>query len=122
QRDRDPKFNNTWKSGGVSTIQGYGSNSTYGKYLVRQRVDPGKWHTMGVEWTPGKLVYTIDDQVWGTVQSNYVPNISMGLALQTQAGTTSSNWNPIPNNSTPSMVQMQVDWVVIYAWNPQQTS
>jgi len=76
---------------------------------------------MGVEWTPGKLVYTIDDQVWGTVQSNYVPNISMGLALQTQAGTTSSNWNPIPNNSTPSMVEMQVDWVVIYAWNPQQT-
>ncbi|CAF1362299.1 unnamed protein product [Rotaria sp. Silwood1] len=177
QSYRDPKFNNTWKSGGVSTIQGYGSNSTYGKYLVRQRVDPGygiaaiallwpsdnswppeidfyedgggsvfdnatfhftsknnqttqylrnvnftQWHTMGVEWTPGKLVYTIDDQVWGTVQSNYVPNISMGLALQTQAGTTSSNWNPIPNNSTPSMVQMQVDWVVIYAWNPQQTS
>ncbi len=76
---------------------------------------------MGVEWTPGKLVYTIDDQVWGTVQSIYVPNISMGLALQTQAGTTSSNWNPIPNNSTPSMVEMQVDWVVIYAWNPQQT-
>ncbi|CAF4974282.1 unnamed protein product [Rotaria sp. Silwood1] len=135
---------------GLLELQSYGSKSTYGKYLVRQRIDPGirdstsatfhftsknnqttqylrnvnftQWHTMGVEWTPGKLVYTIDDQVWGTVQSNYVPNISMGLALQTQAGTTSSNWNPIPNNSTPSMVQMQVDWVVIYAWNPQQTS
>ena len=42
QSYRDPNFNNAWKSGGVSTIQGYGSNSTYGKYLVRQRVDPGK--------------------------------------------------------------------------------
>jgi len=42
QSYQDPNFNNTWKSGGVSTIQGYGSNSTYGKYLVRQRVDPGK--------------------------------------------------------------------------------
>lgn len=46
----------------------------------------------------------------------------MGLALQTQVGTTSSNWNPVPNNSTPSIVKMQVDWVVIYAWNPQQNA
>ena len=43
----------------------------------------------------------------------------MGLALQTQAGTTINNWNPMPNNSTPSMVKMQVDWVVIYTWNSQ---
>ncbi|CAF3950570.1 unnamed protein product [Rotaria sp. Silwood1] len=52
QSYRDPKFNNTWKSGGVSTIQGYGSNSTYGKYLVRQRVDPALLWPSDNSWPP----------------------------------------------------------------------
>jgi beta-glucanase (GH16 family) len=168
QNYRDPNDNNKWVSGGVSSDVGL--HQTFGKYLVRFRMDAGngitgilllwpennqwppeidfaengggdrssmtsnlyygsnnqaiqhsvqadftQWHTIGVEWTPGSLKYTLDGQVWATVQSPYVPTVPMSLDLQTQAGSCSSSTNPCPDNTTPKQVTMDVDWVVAYA-------
>jgi beta-glucanase (GH16 family) len=85
-----------------------------------RRIDAGqvhadftKWHTIGVAWTPGKLIYTLDGAPWSTIQSPHVPATPAELVLQTES------CNPIcPDASTPAHVRMQVDWVVAYAPDP----
>jgi beta-glucanase (GH16 family) len=170
---RDPKFGNRWVSGGVSSS--HALKQTYGKYLVRFRVDRGKgvaavlllwpaadrwppeidfaedggattardrmsatlhygadnhqiqrslsrdftrWHTVGVEWTPGRLVYTIDGRAWAAVRSRHVPDEPMEMDIQAQAGTCGERHAPCPDSTTPARVNLQVDWVVAYAYRP----
>jgi beta-glucanase (GH16 family) len=165
---RDRRDHNRWATGGVSSSVGL--VQTYGKYLVRFRLDPGigighalllmpansswppeldfsedngsgrsntlatlhfgkhdthwsallgvnltKWHTLGVQWTPGKLQFTIDGRVWETMQGGEVPSLPMVLDMQTQAWPCSGTWGRCPNASTPRVVRMYVDWVVAYA-------
>ena len=164
---RDPAFGNRWVSGGVSSAPAL--RQTYGKYLVRFRIDRGngisgiallwpsddgwppeidfiedgggnrahttatlhygssdsqiqrelpadftQWHTVGVEWTAGRLDYTIDGTVWASVTGSRVPDRPMEMDVQTQAGTCGVVENPCPDASTPAHVNMQVDWVVAY--------
>jgi beta-glucanase (GH16 family) len=75
--------------------------------------DFSQWHTIGVVWTPGKLVYTIDDTIWATVTDSGVPSIPMVLDLQSQS-LACSQYNTCLDSSTPTEVDMQVDWVVTY--------
>lgn len=72
-----------------------------------------QWHTIGVEWTKGKLVYTIDGTAWATVSNAAVPSIPMVLDLQSQS-LTCSQYNTCLDSSTPNEVDMQVAWVVAY--------
>jgi beta-glucanase (GH16 family) len=78
-------------------------------------VDFTRWHTLGVEWKPGKLVYTLDGHAWARVRSSHVPAERMELDMQTQAGTCGDEWAPCPDRSTPRRVDMEVDWVAAYA-------
>jgi beta-glucanase (GH16 family) len=75
-----------------------------------------RWHIMGVEWTPGKLVYTLDGRNWATVVSPFVPDEPMEFAIQAQAGTCGDVYTPCPNATTPPLVDLQVDWVTAYAY------
>jgi beta-glucanase (GH16 family) len=81
-----------------------------------------RWHTIGVEWTPGRLVYTLDGRRWAVVRSPHVPDQPMELDLQTQAGTCGDRYAPCPDSSTPSRVTLQVDRVVAYAYRPVRNS
>ena len=167
QTYQDPAHGERWVSGGVSSAQAL--KQTYGKYLVRFRMDPGYgvagivllwpssggwppeidfaedgggnrsettatlhygesdsqvarsvkadfsvWHTVGVEWTPGRLVYTLDGAAWDTLSSSQVPSQPMEMDIQTQAGTYGQVETPCPNASTPAHVTLQLDWVVAY--------
>ncbi len=167
QTYRDPAFGNRWVSGGLSSAPAL--RQTYGKYLVRFRIDQGHgiagimllwpstsgwppeidfaedgggtrtettatlhygakdtqiarsvtgdftlWHTVGVEWSPGHLVYTLDGSAWGTVSTSQVPGGPMELDLQTQAGTCGQADTPCPDATTPAHVNMQVDWIAAY--------
>ena len=76
--------------------------------------DFSQWHTLGVEWTAGKLVYTIDGTTWATVTDSGVPSIPMVLDLQSQSLTCSQGKTCL-DSSTPAEVDIQVDWVVAYA-------
>jgi beta-glucanase (GH16 family) len=170
---RDPAAGNRWVSGGVSSSPAL--KQTYGKYLVRFRMDGGKgvsgvlllwpvadhwppevdfvesggtsssrdsvaatlhhgaenqevqrsvranfsrWHTAGVEWTPGRLTYTLDGRRWATVRGAGVPHERMEMDIQAQAGTCGDPSAPCPDATTPSHVRLQVDWVAAYAYRP----
>jgi beta-glucanase (GH16 family) len=76
--------------------------------------DFSHWHTLGVEWTSGKLVYTIDGLIWATVTDSRVPSQPMVLDVQTQA-LACSPYNTCVDSSTPTEVDVLVAWVVAYA-------
>jgi beta-glucanase (GH16 family) len=75
-----------------------------------------RWHTLGVEWTPGRLVYRLDGKVWARVLSQNVPDEPMELDIQAQAGTCGDEYAPCPDATTPRRVDLAVDWVVAYAF------
>lgn len=81
-----------------------------------------RWHTMGVRWTPGKLVYTIDGRTWGTVRSRHVPDEKMELAMQAQAGTCGDEYAPCPDETTPDRVTLEVDTVRAWAYKPRRSA
>lgn len=92
----------------------YGANNT--QVQRRISVDLTQWHTLGVQWTKGELVYTVDGRSWATIRNVNVPAIPMVLDIQTQGwacGT--STWEQCPNAGTPRRVNLDVDWVVAYA-------
>jgi beta-glucanase (GH16 family) len=91
----------------------YGSGNTQVQKSIA--VNLTQWHTLGVQWTKGQLVYTLDGTTWATVTNPNVPSIPMVLDIQTQAwacGT--STWEQCPNASTPARVNLDVDWVIAY--------
>jgi beta-glucanase (GH16 family) len=73
-----------------------------------------QWHTVGLEWKPGSIVFTLDGQVWATVTGSAVPSEPMALALQSQAWYCGHTWEACPDETTPPVVNLQVDWVVAY--------
>ena len=75
-----------------------------------------RWHTVGVEWTPRRLVYTLDGRRWATVRSKYVPSIRMELDIQSQAGTCGDRYAPCPDGTTPDHVNLQIDRVTAYRY------
>lgn len=89
----------------------HGANDTQVQRTVG--ADTSRWQTLGVEWTPGRLVYTLNGRSWATVRSGGVPARPMDLALQLEAGRGSA-WAPAPSSSTPAHVTLEVDWVVAY--------
>jgi len=86
-----------------------------------QRMTTGnftRWHTFGLEWTPGRLVFTVDGRVWYRVDGAVVPSTPMEMDIQDVAGTCGVAVEPCPNSSTPPRVDLQVAWVRIYGYGP----
>jgi hypothetical protein len=167
---RDPSFGDRWVSGGLSS--GPAVRQTYGKYLVRARMDPGQgiigavllwpahgsappeinfakdvgytqtrdhftasvlptgglsvgratdidwsnWQTVGLEWTPGQLVFTVNGKAWASIRGGDVPAVPMQMDIQSQAATCGPG-STCPGASTPSHVRLEVAWVRIYAYH-----
>jgi beta-glucanase (GH16 family) len=91
----------------------YGADDT--RLTHPTAVNLTQWHTLGVEWTPGKLVYTLDGHIWETIRTSHVPSVPMAMDMQTQAWPCVGSWGRCPNASTPKVVRLYVDWVVAYA-------
>ncbi len=72
------------------------------------------WHTAEVEWSKGQLIYRIDGKQWTTISDPNVPSSPMSIAIQSQAWSCGHTWEGCPNASTPSRVNLQIDWVVAY--------
>jgi hypothetical protein len=167
---RDPSFGDRWVSGGISSRPAV--RQTYGKYLVRARMDAGvgiigaallwpargaappqvnfakdvgystardrftasvqptggltvsrsidadwsRWRTVGVEWTPGQLVFTLDGKAWASIRGGDVPDGPMQMDIQSQAATCGPG-STCPGTSTPAHVRLDVAWVRIYAYH-----
>jgi beta-glucanase (GH16 family) len=165
---RDRAHGGQWATGGVSSAPGLAQ--TYGKYLVRFRMDAGfgvshalllfpanntwppevdfsedngtgsvgvlatlhygandqhqfeklpinvtQWHTLGVEWLPGSLTFTVDGRDWYVIHGREVPSIPMAMDIQEATWPCRGSWGRCPNFTTPRVVHLDVDWVVAYA-------
>ncbi|GAA1262284.1 hypothetical protein GCM10009677_12430 [Sphaerisporangium rubeum] len=76
------------------------------------RADFTKWHTVAVDWLPGRLTFWLDGrQVWDYTGS-LVPAQPMQLTLQNDV--VCNEWSPCRNASTPKTVSMWVDWVRVF--------
>jgi beta-glucanase (GH16 family) len=95
----------------------YGSDNSQIQRSIRR--DFSRWHTLGVEWSPGKLVYTLDGRPWALISGPEVPAEPMELDIQTQAGMCGNASSPCPTARTPARVDVQIDWVAAYAYRPR---
>ena len=75
-------------------------------------VDMTQWHTYGIEWKPGKVVYRLDGIAWKTIWTSKAPTVAMELALQTNAVT--GPWGTKPDSTTPWKSTVELDWIVGY--------
>lgn len=87
----------------------------------RYHVDMSQWHVLAVEWTPDRIVFSVDGNPTFTVLASHVvngaspvPHGPMHLALQNDVGCVDSM--SCRNASTPAQVTMHVDWVRAYRY------
>lgn len=72
-------------------------------------INMDQWHTWGVIWTPHKISYVVDGQVWGTITTpSEIPQIPMTLDLEQRS--LCSDGSQCPSHP----VLMDVDWVAEY--------
>jgi beta-glucanase (GH16 family) len=82
----------------------YGKNNT--QIHSGTDADMTQWHTVGVEWSPARLAYTLDG-VPTVILTSHVPDENMWMALQTGA-----HENEVPIQSADTYI----DWVHVYDW------
>ena len=109
--------NGLTKRTSFSSTLHYGGHGSDVTHLTRNKsgVDFTQWHTVGIEWTAGKLVMYLDGVKWANIDSAGVPKTPMSLALQSQAWMCGGYFSDCPNATTPPNVNMEVDWAVAYS-------
>ena len=79
-------------------------------------IDMDGWRTVGVQWRPGLVEYTIDGRVWATVVgSPPVPDEDMWLAIQEEATSSVAD-----SAGTPP--PLRVDSVRVWSWEPTEVA
>jgi beta-glucanase (GH16 family) len=101
----------TDRQGTTATLHYGASNSQIARDL---KADFSSWHTIGVEWTAGKLVYTLDGKPWSTVTGSMVPSTPMFLAVQ-QMALPCTQWTACVDSTTPAHTKIEIDWVAVYS-------
>ncbi|MFO1417781.1 MAG: glycoside hydrolase family 16 protein [Methylotetracoccus sp.] len=69
------------------------------------------WHTYGVDWQPGLIVWYVDGKETGRVANSFVPNKPMYILVNLALGGGWGGW--VDNNVIPN--QMLVDYVRAFA-------
>jgi beta-glucanase (GH16 family) len=77
------------------------------------RVDMRLSHVYGMEWTPNRVIFTLDGHPFGAVTGAAVPHLPMSLALQTHA---TRAVGPI-SAAVPREVTEYIDWVTVYRYH-----
>ena len=92
----------------------YGPDNT--KLVNALQIDMSQWHTLGVEWSPGQVTYTVDGRDWAQTTNANVPSDLMRIDLQTQSWACGADgWEQCTDSTTPNKVNMEVDWVAAYS-------
>jgi hypothetical protein len=71
----------------------------------------GQWHTAIIEWSPGRVVFTLDDKVLG-IATKSVPSKPMHWVIQCE---TNLDGAPIPASSAGHIL---VDWLAVWTYAP----
>jgi beta-glucanase (GH16 family) len=75
-----------------------------------------QWHNYAVEWGPDHVAGFIDGQeIFRSTDPKTIPPRPMHLAMQQDIGPYGKDWIPPVDDTTPAQVQLEVDWVRIYA-------
>jgi len=101
----------------VGTVA-WGSGNNPGVAGVKDTsADLSQWHTWGAEWTAGKVVFTLDGNVWATVTNSNVSSAPMNLAIQMQAEPCNyyGGVAGCPDSTTPAASYFDIDWVTQYS-------
>ena len=69
------------------------------------------WHTIGLDWEPGKLTWYIDGASVRTVTDSRVPNLAMYALLDLTVG---GSWPGNPNSTTLFPADYQVDYLRVW--------
>jgi len=91
----------------------FGSHNTQIRHTVRANFQT--WHTIGVNWRPGMLTFTLDGHRWSRITGRSVPHVPMHLGMQTHVGSNGVS-GPSPSSVTPAKVGLKIDWVKIWRW------
>jgi beta-glucanase (GH16 family) len=105
--------NNGTGSVGVLATLHYGATDQH--QFQRLDVNVTQWHTLGVEWLPGSLTFTVDGRAWWEIRGSQVPTVPMALDIQEATWPCTGSWGACPVPTTPRTVKLDVDWVVAYA-------
>jgi beta-glucanase (GH16 family) len=70
--------------------------------------DYSRWHTIGLQWTPTSLRYTLDGRT-SAVMKGHVPHVPMWLGIANNIGTGAH-----PGARTPNPVSLDIDWIAYY--------
>ncbi|MFN2536881.1 MAG: family 16 glycosylhydrolase [Mycobacteriales bacterium] len=92
-------------SQGVMATSHWGASNS--QLHAFKKVDMTQWHTYGVEWTPTRLLFTVDGVGWASMGGSAVPHQRMKLAVQTVATSQPS--------STAGEVRMSI--ADVYVWS-----
>ena len=68
----------------------------------------GDWHTVGLVWTPDKLVYTLDGKTVWTVTGSQVPSEPMYLVMNLAVG---GAYPGPPDGRTAFPATFEIDYV-----------
>ena len=75
------------------------------------------WHTIGLEWTEGRAVWSVDGVACKTVTADYVPSVPMYVILSNSVGSRlSPSGEPDENTVFPN--DFEIDYVRIYQAPP----
>ncbi|MBB6552645.1 glycoside hydrolase family 16 protein [Nonomuraea rubra] len=86
-------------------------HSKQGRARKVLRGDFTRWHTVAVDWLPGRLTFWMDgEKVWEYRGAHVPEGRRMGLALQNDVVCEPR----CRDSSTPDTVSMYVDWVKVY--------
>ncbi|MFN8076567.1 MAG: glycoside hydrolase family 16 protein [Kineosporiaceae bacterium] len=99
----------------TSSTLHYGSEDF--QIQVRKQADFSQWHTVSVIWKQNRLEYYLDGARYGVTNSAMVPSEPMWLGMQTQYKRC-NEWDNCNYGSMPTQANMEIDWVVRYAYDP----
>jgi beta-glucanase (GH16 family) len=90
------------------------------EWNVDSAVDATQWHVYGVEWNATTISFLVDGVVWYSIanpdSSSSDPN-SLVQPMKLFMSIETLDWgvNNVPvDSSTPAVVNMNVDWAVVY--------
>jgi beta-glucanase (GH16 family) len=97
-------------TGGTTSTVHFGASNNQDHRSVS--IDMTQWHTWGVVWSPTAITYTVDGQVWASVNvPSEIPNQAMTLDIDQQTWCSTGT-------ACPTSPQSQlVDWVAEYTAN-----
>lgn len=74
-----------------------------------------QWHTFAVEWLPTSITWYVDGvQRYRVTDRSRIPDTPMHLAIQLDQGPV-KDWILAPDDTTPPGINLDVDWVHVYA-------